>query len=111
MKTLDIFKKYEALYNEAGELELDSPETPDATDIAEQPPVEDAAPESVSAEGEKFLADLLIKAFLHEPDDNGAQAAIDLESKVDENPKDVISTIKSMVAIGPEDLKDTLAQA
>lgn len=105
MKTLDIFKKYEALYNEADDLELNSPETPDATDIAEQPP------EPVSAEGEKFLADLLIKAFLHEPDDNGAQAAIDLESKVDENPKDVISTIKSMVVIGPEGgIKDNLAE-
>lgn len=102
MKTLDIFKKYEALYTEEVDLE-----SPDATDIEEQPP----APESVSAEGEKYLADLLIKAFLHEPDDNGAQAAIDLESKVDENPKDVISTIKSMVVIGKEGLKDTLSQA
>jgi len=106
MKTLDIFKKYEALYNEADESELENLEA-DATDIEEQPP----APESVSAEGEKYLADLLIKAFLHEPDDNGAQAAIDLESKVDENPKDVISTIKSMVVIGKEGLKDTLSQA
>ena len=106
MKTLDIFKKYEALYNEADESELENMEA-DATDIEEQPP----APESVSAEGEKYLADLLIKAFLHEPDDNGAQAAIDLESKVDENPKDVISTIKSMVVIGKEGLKDTLSQA
>jgi len=106
MKTLDIFKKYEALYNEADESELENLEA-DATDIEEEPP----APESVSAEGEKYLADLLIKAFLHEPDDNGAQAAIDLESKVDENPKDVISTIKSMVVIGKEGLKDTLSQA
>lgn len=106
MKTLDIFKKYEALYNEADESELENLEA-DATDIEEQPP----APESVSAEGEKYLADLLIKAFLHEPDDNGAQAAIDLESKVDENPKNVISTIKSMVVIGKEGLKDTLSQA
>lgn len=106
MKTLDIFKKYEALYNEADELEFETPDA-DATDIEEQPP----APESVSAEGEKYLADLLIKAFLHEPDENGAQAAIDLESIVDENPKEVIATIKNMVAIGPEDLKDTLALA
>ena len=106
MKTLDIFKKYAALYNEADESELENLEA-DATDIEEQPP----APESVSAEGEKYLADLLIKAFLHEPDDNGAQAAIDLESKVDENPKNVISTIKSMVVIGKEGLKDTLSQA
>jgi len=102
MKTLDIFKKYEALYTEEVDLE-----SPDATDIEEQPP----APESVSAEGEKFLADLLIKAFLHEPDDSGAQTAVNLQSKVDESPKEVIETIGSLVQIGPEDLKDTLAQA
>jgi len=101
MKTLDIFKKYEALYNE----EI-APES-DATDIAEQPP----APQSVSAEGEKFLADLLVKAFLHEPDASGAQTAVDLQAKVDENPKEVIETIGSLVKIGPVDLKDTLAQA
>lgn len=110
MKTLDIFKKYEALYNEADELELDDQEA-DATDIAEQPPVEDVAPESVSPEGEKFLAGLLIKAFLHEPDASGAQAAVDLQSKIDENPKDVIDAISNLVKIGEGDLKDTLELA
>lgn len=105
-KTEELFAKYAKLFNEE-KLELDSPETPDATDIAEQPP----APRSVSAEGEKFLADLLIKAFLHEPDASGAQTAVDLQAKVDENPKEVIETISSLVKIGPVDLKDTLAQA
>ena len=46
MKTLNIFKKYEALYNEADEPEMEA----DATDVAEQPP----APEPVSAEGKIF---------------------------------------------------------
>lgn len=100
-RTERLFEKYARLFENTDDEQFD------ATDIEEQPP----APESVSAEGEKYLADLLIKAFLHEPDDNGAQAAIDLESKVDENPKDVISTIKSMVVIGKEGLKDTLSQA
>ena len=104
MKTLDIFKKYEALYNEADEPDL---EAPDATDIAEQPP----APEPVSAEGEKFLADILIKAFLHEPDDSGSQTAVKLQAEVDDNPKGVIQSITSLVQTGAEDLKDTLAQA
>jgi len=106
MKTLDIFKKYEALYNEELAPETETLEG-DATDIAEQPP----APESVSAEGEKFLADLLVKAFLHEPDASGAQTAVDLQAKVDENPKEVIEAISSLVKIGEGDLKDTLAQA
>ena len=103
MKTLNIFKKYEAIYNEADEPEMEA----DATDVAEQPPT----PDPVSAEGKIFLADLILKAFLHEPDASAAQTAVDLQSKVDEDPNNVISTIASIVQIGAEDLKDTLEQA
>ncbi|MDB4396020.1 hypothetical protein N9Z65_00215 [bacterium] len=107
MKTLNIFKKYEAIYNEADELEIDADATADATDVTEQPPT----PEPVSAEGKIFLADLILKAFLHEPDASAAQTAVDLQTKVDEDPNNVISTIASIVQIGEEDLKDTLEQA
>ena len=49
MKTLELFKEYETLLKEADEVNVD------ATDISEQPPVEDADPVSMTSEGEKFL--------------------------------------------------------
>ncbi len=59
-KTLELFKKYGL--TEADELELD------ATDTAEQPPIQD--PAEMTPEGEKYLVGLLLKAFLHVPDDS-----------------------------------------
>lgn len=104
MKTLDIFKKYEALYNEADEQF-------DATDIEEQPDVEPDPAAEMTPEGEKYLIDLLIKAFLHEPDDSGAAMAKELQLKVDDDPKAVAAAIANVVEIGPEGgIKDDLAE-
>ena len=57
-KTLELFKKYGLV--EADEM--------DATDMAEQPPIQD--PAEMTPEGEKYLVGLLLKAFLHVPDDS-----------------------------------------
>ena len=109
-KTEELFAKYSKLINEE-KLDLESPETPDATDIAEMP--EDAlddTPEEMTSEGEKYLIELLVKAFMHEPDESGAAAAKELQGKIDEDPKAVAAAISNMVELGPEDMKDTLAQ-
>ena len=107
MKTLDIFKKYESLYNENVE-----GGSPDATDIAEMP--EDALEPQVdvmTSEGEKYLVDLLVKSFLHEPDESGAATAKELQGMVDEDPKGVASAISNLVEMGDGEMKETLAQA
>ena len=110
-KTEKLFNKYAKLLNEE-KLELDDPSTPDATDIAEMPEdaVEPAADE-MTAEGEKYLVELLVKAFLHEPDESGAATAKELQSMINEDPKGVASAISNMVEIGEGEMKETLAQA
>ena len=109
-KTEELFAKYAKLINE-DKLELDTPEIPDATDISEMP--EDAvepAGEEMTSEGEKYLIELLVKAFMHEPDESGAAAAKELQGRIDEDPKAVAAAISNMVELGPEDMKDTLAK-
>ena len=65
-KTLELFKKYGLV--EADEM--------DATDMAEQPPIQD--PAEMTPEGEKYLVGLLLKAFLHVPDDSEGRIAKDI---------------------------------
>ena len=110
-KTEELFAKYSKLINEET-LELDSPETPDATDIAEMPEdaVEPAADE-MTAEGEKYLVELLLKAFLHVPGESDAAVAKELQSKIDEDAKGVAAAISNLVEIGEGEMKETLAQA
>ena len=110
MKTLELFHQYDNLFNEE-KLELDSLEAPDATDIDEQPEMEPNATEELTSEGEKYLVELLVKAFMHEPDESGAATAKELQSMIEEDPKGVASAISNLVEIGNEELKDTLAQA
>ena len=87
MKTLDIFKKYESLYNE-------DLETSDATDTSEIPTDElESQIDAMTSEGEKYLVDLLVKAFLHEPDESGAATAKELQGMVDEIYYDFVSTV------------------
>ncbi len=105
MKTLELFKEYETLVNEAGELDVD------ATDISEQPPVDDADPVSMTSEGEKFLIRLLVKAFLHVPDDSEGRIAKELQGQFETmDPKDIASQIESFLEIGIEDTKSALDQ-
>ena len=105
MKTLDIFKKYESLQNE-------DLETPDATDTSEIPTDElEPQVDAMTSEGEKYLVDLLVKAFLHEPDESGAATAKELQGMVDEDPKGVASAISNLVEMGDGEMKETLAQA
>ena len=109
-KTEELFAKYAKLINEE-KLDLESPETPDATDIAEMP--EDALEpqeDEMTSEGEKYLVELLVKAFLHEPDESGAATAKELQAQIDEDPKGVASAISNMVELGEGEMKDTLAQ-
>ena len=61
--------------------------------------------------GEKYLTELLVKAFLHQPDESGAAAAKDLQAMVDEDPKAVAAAISNLVELGEGEMKETLAQA
>ena len=102
-KTLELFKEYETLLKEADEL--------DATDISEQPPVEDADPVSLTSEGETFLVRLLVKAFLHIPDDSEGRIAKELQGQFETmDAKDIASQIESFLEIGVEDTKSALDQ-
>ena len=96
-KTLEIFKKFGLV--EADEM--------DATDTAEQPP--GPAPASMTSEGEKYLVELLVKAFLHEPDESGAATAKALQAQIEEDPKGVASAISNLVELGNGEMKETLA--
>lgn len=112
MKTLELFKEYEELYTEEKlELSDDAAATPDATDIDEQPELEVDATEEMTSEGEKYLTELLVKAFMHEPDESGAATAKALQAQIEEDPKGVAAAISNMVELGEGELKDTLAQA
>ena len=105
MKTLELFKEYETLLKEADEVNVD------ATDISEQPPVEDADPVSMTSEGEKFLIRLLVKAFLHIPDDSEGRIAKELQGQFETmDAKDIASQIESFLEIGVEDTKSALDQ-
>ena len=106
-KTEELFNYYASILNE----EVDGG-SPDATDVAEMPedalePEEDA----MTSEGEKYLVGLLVKAFLHEPDESGDAVAKELQGMVDEDPKGVASAISNLVEIGNVEMKETLAQA
>jgi len=104
MKTLDLFKEYESLFNE--EVEGGAP---DATDIAEMP--QDAlepTQDEMTPEGEKVLIELLVKAFLHEPNDSDQAVAKELQLQIDEDPKHVAASIGGLVSFGSEGMKDTL---
>jgi len=100
MKTEQLFEKYMKALIEQDELE-----PVDATDAAEQPP----APEVLTSEGEKFLIELVIKAFLHKPDETEANIVKELQANVlRDRPKDVLENIKNMLAISPVDTKRSL---
>ena len=102
MKTEQLFEKYmKAL------IEQDEQEPVDATDVAEQPPAPE--PEVLTSEGEKFLIELVIKAFLHKPDETEANIVKELQANVlRDRPKDVLENIKNMLEISLVDTKTSL---
>ena len=102
MKTEQLFEKYmKAL------IEQDEQEPVDATDAAEQPPAPE--PEVLTSEGERFLIELVIKAFLHKPDETEANIVKELQANILKiNPKSVLENIKNMLEISPVDTKRSL---
>ena len=63
----------------------------------------------MTSEGEKYLVELLVKAFLHAPDESGAATAKELQGMVNEDPKGVASAISNLVEMGDGEMKETLA--
>jgi len=105
MKTEKLFNYYTSILNE----EVDGG-TPDATDVAEVPAEAMAAEtDELTSEGEKYLVELLVKAFLHEPDESGAATAKQLQAQIEEDPKGVASAISNLVELGNGEMKETLA--
>jgi len=105
MKTEKLFNYYASMLNENVE-----GGAPDATDVAEMP--QDAlepAQDEMTSEGEKYLVELLVKAFLHEPDESGAATAKELQAQIEEDPKGVASAISNLVELGNGEMKETLA--
>lgn len=93
------------MLNEQDEGEMDAPV--DATDVAEQPLEEE--PPQLTAEGEKYLIDLLVKAFLHIPDESEGKIVKELQGTLlNTNPKDVAESIESMLEISVGDMKGVL---
>ena len=105
MKTERLFNYYTSIFNE----EVDGG-SPDATDVAEVPAEAMAAEtDELTSEGEKYLVELLVKAFLHEPDESGAATAKELQAQIEEDPKGVASAISNLVELGNGEMKETLA--
>ena len=105
MKTEKLFNYYTSILNE----EVDGG-SPDATDVAEVPAEAMAAEtDEMTSEGEKYLVELLVKAFLHEPDESGAATAKQLQAQIEEDPKGVASAISNLVELGNGEMKETLA--
>lgn len=101
-KTDHLFAKYSTFLTEADE---------DATDITDMDLEVDDGVEDLTSEGEKYLVELLVKAFLHEPDESDAATAKELQTQLETDPKAVAATISNLVEIGPEGgIKDDLAQ-
>ena len=107
MKTTDLKNKYMTILEQGGEVGEPAAEAPvDATDVTEQPPEE---PDPLTTEGEKFLVGLLVKAFLHVPDETEGKIVKELQvSMLEQNPKDVAESIESMLEISQGDMKNVL---
>jgi hypothetical protein len=103
MKTLKLIEQYKTLLEQDAE-EMDAPI--DATDVTEQP---EEAPAPLTAEGERYLIDLLVKAFLHIPDESEGKIVKELQATLlDSNPKDVAESIESMLELSVNDTKKML---
>ena len=105
MKTLELFKTYtDQLLIEADEL--------DATDISEQPPIQ--PPTQMTSEGERVHVEVLLKAFLHEPDESDNSIALQLQRDIKdataEEVKGIMIDIIGLLKTGPNDTKSALDQ-
>ena len=104
MKTEKLFNYYASIFNENVE-----GGSPDATDIAEMPAdALEAETDEMTSEGERYLVELMLKAFLHVPGESDAAVAKELQSKIDEDPKGVASAISNLVELGEGEMKDAL---
>lgn len=104
MKTLELITHYLKQFNEQDEV---GAELADATNTGEQP--EPQIPLPLTAEGEKYLIGIIIKAFLHHPDESESKIVKELQSTVfEDNPKDVIDYIENFLEISPVDTEQVL---
>lgn len=109
-KTLRLIESYRRQLNEQGEGPPE--EAPiDATSgaAADAPPAEPTEPVPMTSEGEKYLIDLLVKAFAHSPDESELKIIDNINQQYrNSNPKEIAETIQKLLAGGEEDFADTL---
>lgn len=106
MKTLKLIDRYLHILEQGEPLPADA--TADATDVTTQPA---PAPETLplSSEGEKYLIDLLVKAFAHSPDAEELKIVDTINQQYkDQNPKEVAETIQKLLAGGTEEFESSL---
>jgi hypothetical protein len=104
MKTLKLIDRYLHIIEQGEPLPVDA--TPDATDATTQP-----APEvqPMTSEGEKYLIDLLVKAFSHSPDAEELKIVDTINQEYKEqNPKEVAEAIEKLLAGGKEEFQNAL---
>lgn len=87
-----------------------APDPTEAVDNVADPEVPAEAPvQPMSSEGEKYLIDLLVKAFAHTPDDGELKIIDTIAAEYrEQNPKQIADSIQKLLAGGPEDMAETL---
>ena len=64
----------------------------------------------LTSEGEKYLIDLLVKAFAHSPDDNELKIIDNIAQQYREtNPKEISDAIQRLLDGGNEEFENTLS--
>jgi len=104
MKTLKIIDEFIRLMEQAEE------DTVDATEVIEPEP--DQGVQELTSEGEKYLIDLLVKAFAHSPSAEELKIVDGISHAMKEkNPKEIAETIERFLATSDESMMDVLSQA
>jgi hypothetical protein len=105
MKTLKLIDDFLHILEQSAEGEI--PEV-DATEVIEP----DMSAAELTSEGEKYLVDLLVKAFAHSPSDEELKIVDGVNRKLKEtNPKEVAETIERFLSGSDEAMMDVLQQA
>lgn len=110
-KTLKLISTYARYLTEQGEQPQAEEKPIDATSgaAANAAPPAPETPQPLTSEGEKYLIDLLVKAFAHTPDESELKIIDGINQQYrNSNPKEIAETIQSLLAGGKESMADTL---
>ena len=104
MKTLDLIQSHLRRVTEQDQAAPPVDPTETGTDEVSDAPV------PLTSEGEKYLIDLLVKAFAHSPDDNELKIIDNIAQQYREtNPKEISDAIQRLLDGGNEEFENTLS--